>query len=89
MKIRVAFFAVVLAASFTAFVSAQGKNAKTPDVIFVEELQSLLNTGDLEKAISHFDRMPSSLAKNSDIKLLKASILVSANRLTEATPDTK
>lgn len=46
MKIRVAFFAVVLAASFTAFVSAQGKNAKTPDVIFVEELQSLLNTGD-------------------------------------------
>lgn len=84
MKIRVAFLAVVLVAIFTVSVSAQGKNAKTPDVIFVEELQSLLNKGDLEKAISHFDRMPTSLAKNSDIKLLKASILVSANRLTEA-----
>ena len=40
MKIRVAFLAVVLVAIFTVSVSAQGKNAKTPDVIFVEELQA-------------------------------------------------
>ena len=57
---------------------------KTPDVIFVEQLQSYLSKDDIEGAINHFDSIPDSLKDNTDMKLLKASLLVSVKKLSEA-----
>ena len=57
---------------------------KTPDVIFVEKLQSALAKGDLEGAIGHFETIPEELKDNSDMKILQASLLLSANRTKEA-----
>ncbi len=57
---------------------------KTPDVIFVEKLQSALAKGDLEGAIGHFETIPEELKDNTDMKILQASLLLSANRTKEA-----
>ncbi len=57
---------------------------KTPDVIFVEKLQSALEKGDLEGAINHFASIPDELKDNSEMKILHASLLLSANRTKEA-----
>ena len=58
---------------------------KTPDVIFVEQLQDYLTKDDIEGAINHFDSIPTSLKENTDMLLLKASLLISTKRIDEAT----
>ncbi len=65
--------------------SAAAQVQKSADVIFVEKLQAALEKGDINGAIQHFDSIPAVLKDNVDMKLLKASLLISANRLSEAT----
>lgn len=65
----------------------QEKPSKTqpPEVVFVEGLQKSLQSESIDDAIAYFDKMPSSLEGNDDMKILKASLLISANRTEEAT----
>ena len=60
------------------------KKTQSPEVVFVEGLQKSLQSGNVDDAIAYFDTMPSNLENNDDIKILKASLLVSANRTEEA-----
>lgn len=60
------------------------KTKVDPEVAFVENLQALLDAGELDKAISSFDTMPKNLKRSSDLMLIKASLLISASRLEEA-----
>lgn len=60
------------------------KNEKSLEVLFVEKLQAALEKGTVEDALLLFENMPENLKSNYDITLIHASLLVSANRLDEA-----
>ncbi|MCR5613528.1 tetratricopeptide repeat protein [Treponema sp.] len=55
-----------------------------PSVAFVQDLQGFLERGDLNGAIASFDKMPSSIKDDTGLLLIKASLLISASRLDEA-----
>lgn len=55
-----------------------------PRVQFVQGLQKFLAAGDLEKAIASFDELDEKLADDTGLLLIKASLLISASRLDEA-----
>ena len=84
-----AFFSV---SAFSAELNADSKsvqkenssNAAPPEVQFVQELQTILETGDLDKAIASFDQMPQNIKDDVNLLLIKASLLISASRLQEA-----
>lgn len=96
-----AVFAIVLAAFSGASVFAsnsktgqnsetnpnqsQKTNQKSESVVFVEKLQNSLEKNSVEETILLFDSIPASLKNSNDMKLLKASLLVSVGRLDEAT----
>ncbi len=96
-----AFCAVILTASFSVFASSaetnqnaktnqnqnqnQRTNQKSESVIFVEMLQDSLEKNSVDQTILLFDSIPASLKNSNDMKLLKASLLVSVGRLDEAT----
>lgn len=63
----------------------QGTNQKSESVVFVEKLQNSLEKNSVEETILLFDSIPASLKNSNDMKLLKASLLVSVGRLDEAT----
>ncbi len=57
---------------------------KAENIIFAEKLESLLEKNDMNGALLLFDSLPPELAADPELKLLKAAILVSANRIDEA-----
>lgn len=63
----------------------QKTNQKSESVVFVEKLQNSLEKNSVEETILLFDSIPASLKNSNDMKLLKASLLVSVGRLDEAT----
>lgn len=63
--------------------NTQTKGAN-PRVQFVQGLQKLLAAGDLEKAIASFNELDENLSGDTGLLLIKASLLISANRLDEA-----
>lgn len=63
--------------------TAQSKVAN-PRVQFVQGLQKSLASGDLEKAIASFDELDENLKADTGLMLIKSSLLISANRLDEA-----
>ncbi len=63
--------------------SAKSKKA-SPEVKFGENLNAALASGDYEKALALFDNLDPELEKNEDIKVLKFSILISADKIKEA-----
>lgn len=67
----------------------QNETAKTvavpPNIAFVEKIQSALESDDINGAIALFDsEMPDSLKDDVDLEILRASLLLSANRTDEA-----
>lgn len=68
--------------------SSQNQSSQTkssdPRVKFVQGLQKFLAAGELEKAISSFDDLSENLSSDTGLMLIKASLLISANRLDEA-----
>ena len=87
------FFAFIIFAALslcffsckTTPVATEGASKKSPEVIFAEKLQAALEKGTIEDALALFDTMPKNLESSYDITLIRASLLVSANRLDEAT----
>lgn len=62
-------------------------NAQT--ISFAEKLQSYLEKDDINGAIKLYDTIPANLASDVDLQLLHASLLISVNRLNEASDITK
>lgn len=60
---------------------AKPVNAK---VEFVQKLQNLLNSGDLDAAIASFDSLSDENTKDSDLMLIKASLLISSGKTSDA-----
>lgn len=97
MKTKILVFSAgILVCSFfsCASVSAQSnpqhsEEAKTaaasPNVVFVEKIQRALESDDINGAIALFDtELPASLKDDVDLEILRASLLLSANRTDEA-----
>lgn len=59
------------------------------NISFVESLQNKLESGDINGAISLYDSIPQNLANDLDLKMLKASLLISAGRYNEASDVTQ
>lgn len=59
-------------------------SGKSPNVIFVEKLQDALSSNDIQSAIALFENLPASLESDTDLKLLHASILLSAGDYAKA-----
>ena len=51
---------------------------QSPEVTFAENLERKLQSGTVEEALGLFDTMPESLRKNTDLRVLKVSLLISA-----------
>ena len=95
MKTKMSVFAAgILFCCFSACASvpeqAAPKNTPevkpaAPNIVFVEKIQSALESGDIDRAIRLFDtEMPESLRNDVDLEILKASLLLSADRTEEA-----
>ena len=57
---------------------------KSENVIFAESLRTHLDKNDIDGAIKLFDTLPAKLASDKELKILKASLLLSAGKLDEA-----
>ena len=61
---------------------------KTPpvpaDVVFVRELQAYLSANDTAGALASFENLPDALKGNTEIEILRASLLLSTGRTEEA-----
>ncbi|MGP1587135.1 MAG: tetratricopeptide repeat protein [Treponemataceae bacterium] len=57
---------------------------KTPQVIFAEKLQKILENGSVEDALLLFEEMPEKLKNDYKMNVLHASLLVSAGHLEQA-----
>lgn len=64
-------------------VGTAGQKAPT-NVAFAEGLKQKLSTGDIEGALATFDTMDDGLKNDVDLMILRASLLISAGRLSEA-----
>lgn len=85
LLICVVFFVFASCATTQNVKSNGEKNVDLPpNVIFAQKLQSLLNNGDINGAILLFGTLTPPLSDDVDLKILKASLLLSANRLDEA-----
>ena len=95
MKTKMSVFAAgILFCCFSACASVPEKTAPenvpketaaSPNIVFVEKIQSALESGDIDRAIRLFDtEMPESLRNDVDLEILKASLLLSADRTEEA-----
>ena len=95
MKTKMSVFAAgILFCCFSACASvpeqAAPKNTPevkpaAPNIVFVEKIQSALESDDIDGAIRMFDtEMPESLKNDVDLEILKASLLLSADRTEEA-----
>ncbi len=62
----------------------QNKKAPSEEAGFALQLQAALQAGSLENAIALFDSMPASLASNADLQKLRASLLISAGKTSDA-----
>lgn len=91
-KLNIFAFALMIsmtAGLFAAEVKSQKEPAKpqapsNPKVVFVQNLQNFLDSGDLDKAIASFDSLAGKDAEDSGLMLIKASLLISASRTAEA-----
>ncbi|MGI5091894.1 tetratricopeptide repeat protein [Treponema socranskii] len=54
------------------------------DVVFVRELHALLSANDTAGALASFENLPDALKENTEIEILRASLLLSAGRTEEA-----
>ncbi len=62
-----------------------GENENKPaNIVFAESLRSHLVKNDIDGAIKLFDTIPAKLASDKDLKILKASLLLSAGKSDEA-----
>ncbi len=88
-------WSIFSAAVFAADAKSTGKAQETqkttsaaksqnPKVKFVQELQSLLNSGKIDEAISSFDSLDEKLKDDEGLLMIKASLLISAARTAEA-----
>lgn len=94
MKYSKRIIAILLSAAsvFSGF-AAEVKNeknsgAKAPSnskVTFVQNLQNILETGDMDKAIAYFDSLSAADTNDTGLMLIKGSLLISAGKLKEAT----
>lgn len=83
LKVLVISFIISIVINSGAFtISAQ-------TISFAEKLQSYLEKNDINGAIKLYDTIPPELDKDIDLKLLHASLLISANRVNEASAITK
>ena len=57
---------------------------KPANILFAEALRAHLDENDIDGAIKLFDTLPPDLAADKEIKVLKASLLLSAGRLEES-----
>lgn len=55
-----------------------------PNVKFAKELQKLLDKGDIEGAINHFEKIPSELSNDVELKLLLGALYYSAGQYDNA-----
>lgn len=55
-----------------------------PNVAFAQDLRQKLSTGDIAAALEAFDTMDDSLKNDVDLLILKASLLISAGKLSDA-----
>jgi len=55
-----------------------------PNIKFAKELQKLLDKGDIEGAIAHFEKLPASLSGDIDLKLLLGALYYSAGQYDNA-----
>lgn len=55
-----------------------------PNIAFAQKLRALLNDGDINGAIALFDTADPTLLEDADLLILKASLLISAQRFPEA-----
>ena len=63
---------------------AAASGSQNPKVKFVQELQSLLNSGKINEAIQSFDSLDEKLKDDEGLLIIKASLLISASKIQEA-----
>ena len=63
--------------SAPATTKTEPKIEDTPDVVFVKELQALLEKNDIKGAIAHFDNLPKKLQKDMSLKNLLGALYYS------------
>lgn len=64
--------------------AAEKKTSSNTKVEFVQNLQDILETGDLDKAIAYFDSLSASDSQDANLMLIKGSLLISAGKIKEA-----
>ena len=64
--------------------AAEKKTSSNTKVEFVQNLQNILETGDLDKAIAYFDSLSASDSQDANLMLIKSSLLISAGKIKEA-----
>lgn len=84
---RTKLFLITMILAFAVNRGAFTVNAQT--ISFAEKLQSYLEKDDINGAIKLYDTIPANLASDVDLQLLHASLLISVNRLNEASDITK
>lgn len=77
------FFAAIFFLAVVSVPIAFGQ-ASPSEIQFVQQLSKFLESGDIESALKHFETMPSELSNNVDMMVLKASLLLSAEKDSEA-----
>ena len=85
MKLKVLFISILI----SVVINSGAFTISAQTISFAEKLQSYLEKNDINGAISLYDSIPSELASDLDLKLLHASLLISANRINEASQITK
>lgn len=80
MKNKILMLTVIFSLIFSVEMFSQSSS-----VSFVQSLQDKLEAGDMNGAIKLYDSIPSDLANEPDLLFLKASLLLSAQRYSEAT----
>ncbi len=80
MKTKVFFIAVML----FSMLNFGGFTINAETINFAQQLQNLLEKNDIDGAIRLYDDIPENLSDDTDLKLLHASLLISAKRLNEA-----
>ena len=63
---------------------AQEAPPVSADVAFVRELQALLSANDIAGALASFENLPDELKENTQLEILRTSLLLSAGRTEEA-----
>ena len=85
MKLKV----LIISFFFSIVINSGAFTISAQTISFAEKLQSHLEKNDINGAIKLYDTIPPELDKDIDLKLLHASLLISANRLNEASIITK